>query len=251
MFALIADLSEDFVLDFSDDGGPSSPMLRTFYTSAALQNTRIMLNKIQSAVDLVIASWARGDRCAAFDIHEQSGQALVQLVNASRSLYAIAGNLVYSDQVWRNGPWPSSQTTPHLRVLERANQQKEHRIFVGGTAQASLSTLLTAGPGEILVCAGYYDVGTRSGTNVLSFSDEDLDEELLMQIHEEAADALALCHQRLQELEQLKDIPLTIGDYQARWERVWDDIYAHHPVPYGVEPGGAFRIGVSSSAAAE
>lgn len=241
MFALIADLCEDF----SDDGTSHAPLLRSFYTSAALQNVTIILRKIQTSVDVILDGWNRGVRFDSFNLNSRSEIGLIQLASSSRVLYSIAGHLVYSDQVFRNGPWPSQEWTAQYKLLERANRHGQHELFVGGTAIAPLATLICADDDGLMLAAGYHLVGTRSGNNVLTFNYHALDEQVLLQIHDEASNALDYCKMRAADLEALGDVSIRLSDWSARWGRVWSEIYAHHPVPFGVEPGGEYRVGVA------
>tara|TARA_R110002095_G_scaffold147921_5_gene127985 strand:+ start:798 stop:1556 length:759 start_codon:yes stop_codon:yes gene_type:complete len=247
MFSLIASLTEDWAIDFHDDGTAQSPMLRTFYTAATLQNARTVLGTLQDGIDDVISAWSKGVRYSRFDLTNASGSGLVRIVHASRSLYSLAGTLVYSDQVWRYRPGPCDELTPQYKLLERVNQLRASQILIGGARPAPLVELETLAGTDLLVAGGFHNVGTRAGNNILQFSDSELDEELLIQLHTDAADGIDACTNALGELEALRDVPIALGEYMERWSRVWRDIYAHIPVPFGVEPGESYRMAVDAS----
>jgi len=244
MYCLIKDLTDDFAPDLSDDGSPHAPVLRTFYTFDCLQKSTVALQLMRNGIDLLQASWAAHTRCTPLTPTDSVSAGLVRLMNGSRSLYASAMQLVYADNAFRNGPDFKAARTDHYRIIERSNPLLEYNIIVGGISSASPSTLLAANDDDLLFEAGYHVVGSKSGSNILSFNQALLERDLLNDIHNLAGDAESEIETKIASLAPIADSPITVGAIVDIWRRVMDHIHAHSPLPFGVEPGESYRIGI-------
>lgn len=242
MFALIESLTEGFSPTFEDDGTSLAPAVRSTATSASVHKCRFALARVQQAVDTLLTSWARGDRGAGLALTDRVQLGLLELANWSRAIYWTAVEMTYSDQAFRNGYDSFDRPTPELEIVQRANKALGDRIIAGGCTRISID-LLTSEPSDTLFAAsGFHTIGQRVTTNDLRVDQGALTEARLIEIHDEACAADAVCAERLSHLREIWDVSVPIGQYMSISSRIWEHQQKANPLPPGVEPSGGFRV---------
>lgn len=244
MYCLLKDITEDFEPDLHDDGSARAPAMRTFFTFDALQKVTVALRLMRHAIDVLHSSWAEHTRCTPLTPTDSVSAGLVRLMNGSRSLYASCVQLVYADNVFRNGPEITAPRTDHFGIVTRCNPLLEYNILIGGISTTSVEALKSVSDEDLLFSCGYYVVGSKSGSNILSFNQATVERDLLNDIHNAAGTAIQEIETQLATMRSIAGEPMTVGAIVDIWRRVSDEIHSHSPLPFGVEPGENYRIGL-------
>lgn len=244
MYCLLKDITADFEPDLRDDGSARAPAMRTFFTFDALQKAVVALRLMRHGIDVLHSSWADHTRCTPLTPTDSVSAGLTRLMNGSRSLYASCAQLVYAHNVFLNGPKVTAPRTDHFEIVSRCNPLLEYNILIGGISTTSVDALKTVTDDDLLFACGYFVVGSKSGSNILSFNQATVERDLLNEIHNAAGTAIQEIEAKLAMMGPVADAPMTVGAIVDIWRRVSGEIHAHSPLPFGVEPGENYRIGL-------
>ena len=241
MFCIVNELTAGFKPDYDDDGSPAAPFLQTMYTQEAMYRARTCLRSMRAAIELLITAWTRQSRFTDLKLGTQASTGLIRLVNLSRSLYVIGALLAYADRTFAqlaNRP----DETAFTQLIKRCNHYHDTNILIGGATHDPCPGK-SVPDDELLFSAGYHSVGDKNN-NTMLFSRALLSKDLLMSIHTQAGEALELLSERLDRASQESPARYTIGMINNGWDRLYALIYEHSPVPFGIEPGGDYKIGM-------
>lgn len=242
MFALIESLTDGFVPTFEDDGTTLSPAVRSTALCSALHKCRFALSGVQRSVDTLLTSWARGDRGADLALTDRAQVGLLELANMSRAIYWLAVEMTYSDQAFNNGYDSFDRPTLALQIVKRANKALDDRIIIGGCRRVPLDQLLAEPDQTLFEAAGFHIIGRRRSPNDMRVDQFALTEARLIEIHDAACEADAVCAARLSGLREIWDVSIPIGQYMSISSRIWEHYQLASPLPPGVEPSGTVRV---------
>lgn len=244
MYCLLHSLTSDFTPAMEDDGSAFAPAVRTFFTFDSLQKSILALRIMCDGVERLDASWGDHARCEALEPSDRVASGLVRLKNGTRSLYASTLQLAYAQRAYFQAMNSDESVEAHLDVFRQINPLLEYNILIGGVSWEPVEDLSGLSNAELLRKVGLHIVGTKSGSNILSFNQALMDLDDLHEIHNSATRAIRELTERSAFMEAVADIPTTVGSFVSVWQRVIQQIHIHSPNPYGVEPGDNYRVGI-------